>query len=226
MKIGAITVGQAPRVDITPDIMGIFGEDVELIQAGGLDGLTREEIAAFAPDEGDYVLVSRLNDGSSVTFAEKYVLPRMQDAIDRMEAEGCKLIMMFCTGVFPPTLASKKVPMIYPCDVLNRLVPMMTKKSSIISIMPSPLQAEQMKEKWSSHVDKVQPIAANPYGDWESIEKAAEEAAKIEDADLIVMDCIGYSQKMKDMFATKTGKPVVLPRTLLARVVSELTDVK
>ena len=225
MKIGAITVGEAPRVDITPDIEGIFGDKVELIQAGGLDGLTREEIAEFAPEEGDYVLVSRLNDGSSVTFAERFVLPRMQAAIDRMEEEGCKLIMMFCTGVFPATLASKTVPMIYPCDILNRIVPMMTKKSSIISIMPSPLQAEQMKQKWSSHVDRVYPIAANPYGDWESLERAAEEAAKIEDADLIVMDCIGYSQKMKDMFVAKTGKPVVLPRTLLARVVSEITDV-
>ena len=44
-------------------------------------------------------------------------------------------------------------------------------------------------------------------------------------ADLIVLDCIGYTQEMKKMFAEKTGKKVVLPRTLLARVVSELTDI-
>ena len=44
------------------------------------------------------------------------------------------------------------------------------------------------------------------------------------DADLIVLDCIGYTQEMKEMFARKTKKMVVLPRTLLARVVSELTD--
>ena len=44
------------------------------------------------------------------------------------------------------------------------------------------------------------------------------------DGDLIVLDCIGYTQEMKRMFAEKTGKKVVLPRTLLARVVSELTD--
>ena len=42
---------------------------------------------------------------------------------------------------------------------------------------------------------------------------------------LIVLDCIGYTQEMKKMFAEKTGKKVVLPRTLLARVVSELTDI-
>ena len=42
MKIGAITIGQAPRTDVTADIMDIFEGQVELVQAGGLDGLTRE----------------------------------------------------------------------------------------------------------------------------------------------------------------------------------------
>ena len=85
MKIGAITIGQAPRTDVTADIMDIFEGQAELIQAGGLDGLSREEIAAFQPEEGDYVLVSRLTDGTSVTFAERYILPRLQEAIDKME---------------------------------------------------------------------------------------------------------------------------------------------
>ena len=100
MKIGAITIGQAPRTDVTADIMDIFEGQVELVQAGGLDGLTREEIAAFQPEEGDYVLVSRLTDGTSVTFAERYILPRLKEAIDEMEEKGCKLIMFFCTREF------------------------------------------------------------------------------------------------------------------------------
>ena len=49
MKIGAITIGQAPRVDVTADIMDIFEGQAELVQAGGLDGLTKEEIAYFIP---------------------------------------------------------------------------------------------------------------------------------------------------------------------------------
>ena len=45
------------------------------------------------------------------------------------------------------------------------------------------------------------------------------------DGDLVVLDCIGFTQEMKELFARESGKLVVLPRTLLARVVSELTDV-
>ena len=70
MKIGAVTIGQSPRVDVTPDIMPIFGDEVELLQMGALDGLSKEDIAAMVPREGDYILVSRLNDGSFAKFSE------------------------------------------------------------------------------------------------------------------------------------------------------------
>ena len=80
-KIGAITVGQSPRVDVIPEMEPILGDSFEILQMGGLDGLSKEEIAAFKPRENDHILVSRLTDGSSVTFGESYILPRLQDCI-------------------------------------------------------------------------------------------------------------------------------------------------
>ena len=81
-KIGAITVGQSPRVDLIPEIQPILGDSVEIIQAGALDGLSKEEIAKFVPRPGENVLVSRLTDGTSATFGESYILPRLQLCID------------------------------------------------------------------------------------------------------------------------------------------------
>lgn len=92
-KLGLITIGQSPRTDVTPDLDPIFGPDIQLCQAGALDGLTAQEIAAFAPEEGDYVLISRLRDGSSAVFAEKHILPRLQQCIYDLEAKGVELIM-------------------------------------------------------------------------------------------------------------------------------------
>ena len=40
-KIGAITIGQAPRTDVMEDLDDILRGDVELIQAGALDLLTQ-----------------------------------------------------------------------------------------------------------------------------------------------------------------------------------------
>ena len=61
MKIGAITIGQAPRTDVTADILRIFDDSLELVQAGGLDGLTKEEIAEFAPGKEGMVHISKIS---------------------------------------------------------------------------------------------------------------------------------------------------------------------
>ena len=182
------------------------------------------EVETLKRIEEDYVLVSRLTDGTSVTFAERYILPRLQECINELEAEGARLIMFFCTGDFPESLTSN-VPLVYPCHILNKVVPLLTKKSSIVTVTPSPLQVGQCEKKWSNFVDHVKAVPASPYGPWEDLAAAAG-AIKDMDADLVVLDCIGFTQEMKDMFAKETGKLVVLPRTLLARVISELTDVK
>ena len=221
VKIGAITVGQSPRVDVTPDLWPIFGPNVELIEAGGLDGLTREDIEKFAPEEVDYVLVSRLKDGSSVTFAERYVLPRLQQCIDRLEEEGVRLILFFCTGDFPDNFRHK-VPLIFPNQILFGLVPVLC-AGKLAAVTPSEKQLEQSQKKWGGYGLEVKSYAASPYGEMEAVEAAAREIAKT-DADLVLLDCIGYTAEMKRMVAKITGKNVILSRTILARAVMELLD--
>ena len=57
----------------------------------------------------------------------------------------------------------------------------------------------------------------------QGIEAVAAAARSIpSDADLIVLDCIGYTVEMKERVQALTGKSVLLPRTLAARVVKEL----
>lgn len=221
-KIGAITIGQSPRVDVTGDILPILPDGVELLQAGALDGLSRREIDAMKPEPGDYVLISRLNDGSSAVFAERFVLPRLQACIDRLEAQGVKLILFLCTGDFPDTLRAH-VPLVFPCKILNGMVPALTGASEIIVVTPTPEQAPQAEKKWRDYVKKARVIAASPYGGWERLEEAAREAAELP-GDLIVLDCIGYSAQMKELFRRATGKNVVLSRTIAARAVAELVS--
>lgn len=220
MKIGAITIGQAPREDVTCDVLPLLGEGVTLIQAGGLDGLTAEEIEAFAPEPGDYVLISKLLDGTSVVFAEKYILPRLQSCIERLEEQGVKFIMFFCTGKFPDFFRSR-VPLIFPCDLLNAVVPVLTPNSSIGVITPKAEQIEQAMGKWQELVKQVKVLAASPYGDPAELTRAAQQMRE-EPVDLIVLDCIGYNVSMKQEVEALSGKPVVLGRTLLARIAGEI----
>ena len=42
-RIGAVTIGQSPRSDVMVDIKPILGPDIEIVEAGALDGLGKEE---------------------------------------------------------------------------------------------------------------------------------------------------------------------------------------
>ena len=218
-KLGLITIGQSPRVDVTPDLEPIFGPDIQLCQAGALDGITAQDIAAFAPEEGDYVLISRLRDGSSAVFAEKHILPRLQQCIYDLEAEGVELIMFLCTGSFPNF--ESHVPLVFPCAVLNGTVPALASRSRIAVITPKQEQETQCAEKWKNYVQSVQVTWGSPYGDPEELDRAARETASW-DVDLVVLDCMGYTSAMKERVHQLSGKPVVLSRTIAARVVMEL----
>ena len=203
-KLGAITVGQSPRTDVTDDIMGIFQGKVEILERGALDGLTVEDIDRLAPDAGEYVLVSRMRDGSQVSFSEQKILPRIQKCIKQLEAEGVKII--------------------FPCDLISRLIPVLCGGRQLIVVTPTQRQVQQSQEKWRKYVNDVVTVAASPYGGWEEIEQACRKISELQ-GPLVVMDCIGYSFAMKREVAEKTGKTVVLSRTMAARVISELSDI-
>jgi protein AroM len=221
-KIGAITIGQSPRVDVMSEIEDILGEKIEILQAGALDGLSKEEIAQFIPQKGDFVLVSRLNDGSSVKFGEHYILPRLQECVEKLENEGAEVIVFICTGKFPAQFHSKGL-LLYPYTILHAVVPKLTSRSRIGVINPDLDQVKQCCETWGEDVQRVEAVVGSPYGDLQAVIDAAHELAA-KDVDIIVMDCIGYTFKMKQAVQEITGKPVILARTLVARVIREMLD--
>ena len=220
-KLGAITIGQSPRNDVIPEMVPYLGDDVEVIQAGALDGLSYEEILKFEPEDGDYVLVSKLKDGRSVKFGERYILPRLQDCIDKVEDEGADVILFICTGEFPDIFKSSK-PLLYPQRILHGVVLNLVDKGKIGVITPDKDQIEQGSKKWSETGVDVIVVNGSPYGDDIEIEEVINELNKESNIDIIAMDCIGYTQEMKNRVSKGTGKPVVLARTIVARVIGEI----
>ena len=88
---------------------------------------------------------------------------------------------------------------------------------------PSADQVEQVTEKWlRAQAGAVTVIPVSPYNGLEAVLEAASSQVKADEIDMIVMDCIGYTVEMKEKIHKMLGKPVVLPRTLVARMINEL----
>ncbi len=100
-RIGAITIGQSPRTDVIPEIQQLVEFDIEFVEIGALDGLTLDEVETLAPKTGDYLLHTRMKDGSAVTIGKEAILPRMQACVDTLTQQGVEFIALLCTGKFP-----------------------------------------------------------------------------------------------------------------------------
>jgi protein AroM len=69
--------------------------------------------------------------------------------------------------------------------------------------------------------DNLTVVAASPYGDPSELDEATGKLKK-EAPEVVVMDCMGYTMKMQDRVREQTGAPVVLARSIVARVVREM----
>lgn len=222
IRIGAITLGQSPRVDVMEDVVSILGNQIEVLEAGAMDGLTKVQIQKFAPREGEHVLVSRLEDGSMASFSEERSMPVLQKKVNELEKKGVKLIMVFCTGIKKGMLQSS-VPLIYPRELLNSTMSALGTENKMAVIIPLKEQIEQWAAKLSGNVGKIMIYAVSPYSE-HCQQELLEVAHKIseEDVDYVLLDCIGYTVGMKNLVRSITGKPVLLGRSLMARIVQEL----
>ncbi len=221
-RIGTVTIGQSPRVDVIPEIAEILGTDVEIVEAGALDGLSREEIAGMAPSKGDYVLVTRLADGASVQVAERYITPRIHRKIDEHFHNGIQLVLLLCTGEFPGFETGGLL--IRPQKVLFNAVAAVAEGLRLGILTPSGEQIEQSEHRWGVLAKDVRAVPSSPYSD--AMEQAANAARALDEwgAQIIVMDCIGYTGEMRKLVREITGKPVVLARGIVARIVAELLE--
>ncbi len=218
MKVGLLTIGQSPRSDITRDIEPILKDaGVEYIECGALDNLSREEIEALKPNSpNDYILVTKLLDGSEVKLSRAKIIPLLQQCITKLE-DQVNLIGILCTGEFPE-LKSKKL-LIEPSILLSKIVEAISPSSSLTIMIPSADQAQIVRYKWKIN-DPNKIISISPYTS--TLSDFKEKLKKVKADQLVVMDCMGYSMEMKRLVASILERPVILPRTLFARVLAEM----
>ncbi len=219
--LGTLTIGQTPRVDLIPEMREMMGPRVEVIEAGALDGLTLDEVAKFSPGPGDPVLVTRMADGTAVRIAEKHIVSRMQAKIDRLVDQGAEIIGLVCTGEFPEFRCDRLI--VRPDRVLLSAASAVASGLRIGALVPDAEQVSELGRRWAAIASPsaARCESASPYGPLEPIGFAAE-SLKQWGADIVVMDCIGYTLAMKDMVKQITKTPVMLARTILARTLAEL----
>jgi protein AroM len=218
--LGLATIGQSPRDDIVPQMLPFLPAGLDIRQVGALDGLTQEQIAELAPGPQDYVLRTRLRDGSAVTVGRERIMSLLRDCLKRLEGEGANPIVLLCTGEFPELRSDALL--IEPDQLLVNVVRGLRPRRVGV-LVPLPSQIEAAAEKWRVLEAEVVFVAASPYGEQSELIRAVEELEG-HHLDLVIMDCMGYTLAHRRVVMQATGRPVILASRVVARIVGELVE--
>jgi protein AroM len=219
-KIGMITIGQSPRIDLIPEMREVLGKEIEILEAGALDGFTLEEVKKFYPKGGDYILCTRMSDGTEVVIARRFILPRIQKCIDLLTDKGAEILLFLCTGKFPEFFSKRLF--IESQKILDHFILALHGENERMGLLiPLFDQIEQAKKKYDRLKGEIVIQAASPYAKKDEVARAAKELKKA-DPHVIVMHCMGYTQAMKRKVREITGKPTLLARSIVARTLKEL----
>jgi protein AroM len=218
-RIGMVTVGQAPRVDVVPEMREILGPDVEVIERGALDGVSREAMIALAPGPADDILVTRLADGSSVFVGKAQITPRVKAKIADLETtEDVALTVLLCTGAFKGIAGTR--PLVEPEKVLLGMVRAVSFPGRLGVLTPSARHVSQTEARWRAHGFDPIVVPMSPYE--HGADAGTGEAFRTGGAGLVILDCIGFRRDARRALQEAAGVPVLVANLLVARVVAEL----
>jgi protein AroM len=211
-----VTIGQAPRIDLVPEILTYLPEGVEVVEFGALDGLDAEAITELTPAPGEARLVTRLRDGSQVVLRKAWVQSRLQELLDTLPGEGHAAVVLLCTGEFPG-LRGQGLFLDAQHLVDHSVAALCATAKRIGILLPLGEQAEDF-HFWPGPGQEVVVTHASPYAG-DRFEEAAHE---LSDSDLIVMHCMGYTEAQRALVARVSERPTLLARRLVATALSNL----
>ncbi len=219
--IGLVTIGQSPRNDVVKSMFEI--PPPVLIQSGALDDLAPQRIEDLRPSGSEPMLVSVLRDGSEVKLSKRSLTPHLERAILRVEQQGAQTICVLCTGRFGELKSKSRL--VFPDQLISSVVEVLLPGGVLGLLIPDSRQKNQMMTKWSTPSRKVLLQTASPYADTHRIGYAAERLQE-DGAELVLMDCMGYTRTMRHDAQQLVDVPVVLSNALVGSILLQFNPIR
>lgn len=214
-SIALVTIGQAPRDDLAAPILQALPADVQVRQYGLLDGLTAEEVVRrFTPKDRGFPLVTQLAGAQEVLVDGQAISRMLQAMVERLDGLGVDAIVMLCTGTFDEARPSR-ARLVQPDRVVPIRVAQFAGERQVGVIVPSARQLEWRQQKWAGLQYEPRYASASPYGPVAAVCEAARSLGE-RGAEMIVLDCMGYGARHREMVEAETGLPVLVSAELVA----------
>lgn len=217
-KLGLLTLGQSPREDVTPTLRSIIGSSVQIIERGGLDGLSGSGLNTVMAKEGEAQIETRLLSGAAIALSRAALLPRLIAAGEQLSRE-CDTILLLCSGEFS-ALADACPALIQPIHILRGAIHAVA-RNRLLGIIGPESDLNEAPSQWAPYAANVLCSPASPYEPIEVAVNAGRDLVEL-GAEVIFMDDMGFSEKHRTAVSHAIHCPVLCAATLTARALCEI----
>lgn len=217
--IGLVVLGHSPRVD-HEEVYERIIPSIPRKLVGALDSLNCDEARKLEDKQGSSPLVCLLSDESTVEIPLPVLFPYIEQQLEALAADGALGAVVLCCGGFPQFHCS--IPVFLPGMIVPAVVKATYPDGKIGIIVPNKAQESAAIAHWNKAGVKVIPAVVSPY-EGLGFDEAAVKFSTLR-CDLVAIDCMGFKEQHRDRLARGCGCPVLLPKTLVAKVAGEMVE--
>ena len=194
-SLAILTIGIVPMQEVLPLLTEYIDED-NISHHSLLGKLSREEVMAeYAPEAGEDTILTLLNDNQLAHVSRRKVERDLQGVVEVLDNQGYDVILLMSTANISSMTARNTI-FLEPSRILPPLVSSIVEDHQVGVIVPVEEMLPVQAQKWQELLAKG--------------------------ADVIMLDCLGFHQRHRDLLQKQLDVPVLLSNVLIARLAAEL----
>ena len=219
--LAILTIGVVPVSETLPLLAGHISQE-QIKHVTLLGTLSREEVMAeYGAAPGEEEMLTLLADKTLINIGKQKVEQALQRVIDFLDKQDFDVILLMSSERFTRLTAHSAI-LLEPERIIPPLVASIVDGHQVGIILPSPELLAAQTKKWQQLESPPLYELANPvHGTEEDLLNAGRKLLAA-GADVLLLDCLGYHQKHRDMLQKALDVPVLLSNVLVARLASEL----
>lgn len=220
-SLAILTIGVVPMSEVLP-LLTEYIDEQHITHHSLLGKMSREDVMAdYAVEPGDDPLLTLLNDNQIAHVSRQKVERDLQSVVEVLDNRGYDVIILMSTAAIK-SMAARNSILLEPLRIIPPLVASIVDGHQVGVIVPVAELLAAQEKKWQ--VLQMPPVysLANPVHGSEQQLIDAGQALLDQGADVIMLDCLGFHQRHRDILQQALDVPVLLSNVLIARLASEL----
>ena len=220
-SLAILTIGGVPMCEVLP-LLTEYIDEQHITHHSLLGQMRREDVMAeYAVSPGDESLLTLLSDHQLAHVSRQKVERDLQSIVEVLDNQGFDVILLMSTALITRLTARNSI-LLEPLRIIPPLVASIVEGHQVGVIVPVAELLQAQEQKWQ--VLQTSPVyaVANPiHGSEQQLIDAGKDLLE-QGADVLMLDCLGFNQRHRDLLQKSLDVPVLLSNVLIARLASEL----